>query len=70
MWNLGQLSVCGTVNQMACVSFWHCIRKGIQMACGVSWLTYYYFSVVKDDKEEVIVSSMYFYNQATLIRRI
>lgn len=38
------------------------------MACGVSWLTY--DSVVKDAKEEVIVSSLYFYNQATLISRI
>lgn len=38
------------------------------MACGVSWLTY--DSVVKDVKEEVIVSSLYFYNQATLISRI
>lgn len=53
---------------MACVSFWLSIRKGIQMACGVSWLTY--DSVVKDDTEEVLVSSMYFYNQATLISRI
>lgn len=68
MWTWGQKSVCGTVNQMACVSFWLSIRKGIQMACGVSWLTY--DSVVKDDMEEVIVSSMYFYNQATLISRI
>lgn len=57
MWTLGQMSVCG--NLMACVSFWHCIKKGIQRACGVSWLTY--DSVVKDDKEGVIVSSMYFY---------
>lgn len=57
MWALGQSSVCGTVDQMACVSFWHCFWKGVQMASGISWLTY--DSVFKDDMEEVIVRSTY-----------
>lgn len=63
MWALGQSSVCGTVDQMARVSFWHCFRKGIQMASGISWLTY--DSIFKDDMEEVIVHSTYLYSRAT-----
>lgn len=63
MWALGQSSVCGTVDQMACVSFWHCFWKGIQMASGISWLTY--DSIFKDDMEEVIVRSTYLYSRAT-----
>lgn len=68
MWAWGQISVCGTVNQMACVSFWHCFRKSIQMASGISWLTY--DSVIKDDEEEVIVCSTYLYSQATFISAV